>query len=450
MRRNGPLTLTPLLVSAFVSFSALAAEPADSAWPQWRGPGGSGVAGSSELPLDWGLDRNLVWKTEIEGRGHSSPVIWGERIFLTTAIQGDEIPGAVAPIHHLGGEEFKHPDAMGSAFSHTLKVLAIDTTTGSVAWSRTAYEGRMYDDRHKAASYASPSVATDGERIFAYFGSEGIYAYTVDGEPIWDRDIGDIRVAGVGLGTSPVLYQNLVILQADEDEGELSFIVALDKATGEEAWKVDRAVQASWATPVLAGGTAGPVQLVTSGNELVIAYEPETGKEVWRAEGLGANAVHQPLLTDDHVILSSGYPAKVIKAYPLSLRGDMTGSDATTWTYSKGTAYVPSNLLYDGYIYLTNDGGVLTCLDAATGEVVYEGGRTEKASGPYMASLVAAGGRILMVNRDGDATIVKAGPKHEVLSSTTVDEPVYATPAIAGGRVYIRGERHLYALGSSG
>ena len=366
------------------------------------------------------------------------PVVWGDRVFLTTAIQGAEIPGASAPVHTIGGEEFKHPQSMGSEFSHTLKVLGIDVATGEIVWSRTAYEGRVFDDRHQAASYAAPMVATDGQSVFAYFGSEGIYAYTVGGDQLWSKDLGDIATVGVGLGTSPVLYEDLVIIQADEDMGEHSFIVALDKRSGSEVWRVARAVQASWATPVLATGADGRVHMVTSGNDLIVSYDPATGEETWRAKGLESNALRQPLSSGDDVIITTGYPIKVIKAFPLSSRADVTDREVATWSYSKGTGYVPSNLLYDGHLYLTNDGGVITCLDAATGEVIYEGGRAPDAPGPYMASLVGAGGRILMVNRDGDATVIKAGREHEVLASTTID----------GGRVYIRGEKHLYALGA--
>jgi outer membrane protein assembly factor BamB len=445
MTTRRSLTLAAVLAAAICFTSAApAAEPDRGAWSQWRGPGGSGIAAPADVPLEWDAPsgRNIQWKTEIEGRGHSSPVIWGDRIFLTTAVEGELIPGAKAPTHRLDGEEFKHPDALGADRRHTLKVIAIDRTTGAVTWSKVAYDGPMYDDRHKASSYASPTVATDGERVFAYFGSPGLYVYDFAGNLVWNRDVGDIKTIGMGVGTSPVLASGKVFLQADEDEGKESFLVALDAKDGREAWRVSRPIQASWTTPVLVKDPAGVEQLITAGNEWIIAYEPSSGRELWKIEGLASNAIHVPLHADGMVYLTAGYPEKVLKALALESGGK---PPRVAWTYNKSIAYVPSNLLYEGRIYLVNDQGVLTCLDAKTGELVYEGGRAP-AQGYYMASLVAVSGKILMINRDGDGGFVKAGPVHEVVAKNTVDEPVYTTPAIVGDRIYVRGERHLWAI----
>ena len=397
------------------------------------------------VPLEWSETENVVWKTAIEGRGHSSPVVWGDRIFLTTAIEGETIPGAEAPIHFNGGEEFKHPQSMGADKAHTLKVLAIDAKSGEIAWSDTVYEGRVYDNRHEAASYASPTAATDGERVYSYFGSQGVYAHDFAGNQIWSKDLGKIGSVGVGIGTSPVLSDGLLILQADEDEGEKSFILALDGKTGEEVWKKKRALSATWTTPLVVEDASGQAQILTSGVESIISYDPATGEELWRAPGLQANAVHVPMTFGDLAIFSSGYPSKVTTAFPLSSRGEAEA----VWTHKKGTGYVPSNVLYDGLLYLTSDAGVMTCLDPKTGEVVYEGGRVP-VPGTHMASLVAVDGKILMINRDGDAAFIKAGREHEVLASNTIDEGVYATPAITKDRLYIRGLGHLYAIGSGG
>lgn len=436
-----------LLAAAFAAAPAIAAESND--WPGFRGTDGSGIARSGPGPAaDLDLDRHLLWKAKIEGRGHSSPVVSDGKVFLTTAIVGDVIPGARPPEHSFGGQPFKHPQAVDGNRHHTMKVIALDADHGDLLWSHTAYAGRVYDDRHSASSYASPTPVTDGERVYAYFGSEGVYAYTVNGEPVWERDIGNIKTVGLGVGTSPVLHDGLLIILADEDSGDDSFIVALDATTGEEIWKRKRPVQASWATPVLVEHE-GQKQLLTSGYEFVIAYDPEDGSELWRATGLQNNAIHIPMTVDDLAVFTSGYPGKVVFAIPLDSRGDLIGSDEVrAWTYRKGTGYVPSNLLYDGLLYLTNDGGVITCLDARTGEVVYEGGRLP-IRGRYSASMVGGGGRILMVNTDGDAALFRAGREHEVLGSFSVGESVWATPAIVGDRLYIRGSEHLFALGSA-
>ena len=443
-------SLSYLLAATLIAVPILGAEADANDWPGFRGVDGSGIARSGPGPAaDLTLDGNLLWKSKIEGRGHSSPVVSGGRVFLTTAIVGDPIPGAGPPEHTFGGRPFKHPQAVDGDRHHTMKVIALDADQGDLLWSRTAYAGRVYDDRHSDSSYASPTPVTDGERVYAYFGSEGVYAYTMGGEPVWERDIGDIKTVGLGVGTSPVLLDDLLIILADEDSGDDSFIVALDAATGKEVWKREREVQASWATPIVVEHE-GQKQLLTSGNELVVAYDPKNGDELWRAKGLENNAIHIPMTEGDLAVFTSGYPAKISFAIRLDSRGDLTGSDdARVWTYRKGTGYVPSNLLYDGLLYLTNDGGVITCLDARTGEVVYEGGRLP-IRGRYSASMVGGDGRILMVNTDGDAAWFRAGQEHEVLGSFSVGETVWATPAIVGDRLYIRGEEHLFAFGPAG
>ena len=445
LKRPAPAALVAAACLAGAAAGAASNDAND--WPGFRGADGSGIARSGPGPAaDLDLDRNLLWKAKLEGRGHSSPVVAGSRVFLTTAIVGDVIPGAGPPEHTFGGRPFTHPQSVDGNRHHTMKVVALDADHGDLLWSHTAYAGRVYDDRHSESSYASPTPVTDGERVYAYFGSEGVYAYTLDGEPVWERDIGDIKTVGLGVGTSPVLHDGLLIVLADEDSGDDSFIVALDALTGEEVWKRDRPVQASWATPVVVEHD-GQKQLLTTGYEYVIAYDPADGSELWRAKGLENNAIHVPMTVGDLAVFTSGYPAKISFAIRLDSRGDLTGGDAArVWTYRKGTGYVPSNLLYDGLLYLTNDGGVITCLDARTGEVVYEGGRLP-IRGRYSASMVGGGGRILMVNTDGDAALFRAGREHEVLGSFSLGESVWATPAIVGDRLYVRGSEHLFALG---
>jgi outer membrane protein assembly factor BamB len=435
------------LVTASVGSGADPAPASASAerWPAWRGADGQGVANGAGIPLEWSATKNVLWKTALPGRGLSSPVVWGDRIFLTTAIEGEVVPGAEAMPHVLEGKPFVHPDAMGADRHHTFKVLSLDARDGTLLWERTAWEGTPVDSRHKKGSFASPTTVTDGERVYAYFGTEGLYAYDYAGERLWSFEPGVIGTMGVGIGTSPILYRDLVILLCDEEEAQRSFIVGLDRRTGEEVWRTKRPVELSFATPVVVSA-GGRDEMVTSGTQLIIAYDPATGQERWRTKGLESNAVTTPLAGDDVVVFSSGYPSKISVAVRPGGSGDITDTDRVLWRYEKGSAYVPSPILYRGFVYLLTDRGRLTCLDATTGEVRYEGGRLGAS---FMASPVAVDGHLLLTSEEGDTYVVKAGPEFEIVGQNPLDEPVGASAAVAGGRIYIRGHKHLFAIGDA-
>lgn len=428
--------------------AAHALEPAPSheaRWPGWRGTDGQGIVRETGLPLEWSQTKNVVWKTEIPGRGHSSPIVWGDRIFLTTAIEGEVDPTARPVKHILEGEDFTHPDGVGADHKHRFEVMAIEATSGKILWQKTAWQGAPYDTRHRRGSFASPTPVTDGRLVYAYFGAEGLYAYDFTGKLAWKYATGGIATLGVGVGTSPLLYKNLVILLCDEDNGDKSFAAAIDKKTGKEVWRVARQIEVSWATPVIVR-SAGRDEIVTAGSQWILAYDPATGKELWRLKGLASNAVPSPVAGEDVVVLSSGYPEKVAVAVRPGGAGDVTGSDRVLWTYKKGTAYVPSPILYDGYLYLMTDKGLVTCMDARTGEVKYEAARLPVPAS-FMASPVALNGTILLMSQDGDTFVVKAGPQFEVLRTNPLDEPISASAAAAPGRLFIRGEPHLFAIG---
>jgi len=416
-------------------------------WPQWRGPDGSGISDEKNLPTEWSPTKNIKWKVPIDGRSHSSPIVWGNRIFLTTAVEGSAVPGAKA-VNHTGddGKPFLHPDSVGADKKHTFKVICIDRDSGKIVWQSTAWEGTPYDNRHRKSSYAASTPATDGKLVYAFFGTEGLYAYDFKGKLAWKADLGKLGTVGMGTGTSPILFDNLVIVQADEENGAASFIVAVDKNTGKEAWRTPRKVQVSWSTPLLVR-TSKRAELIASGTESVISYDPATGKELWRHKGVESNAIPSPVANNEMVFLVAGFPAKIAMAIKLGQNGDLTGTPNVPWTYAKGTAYVPSPILYGDYLYLTTDRGILTCIDAKTGEVKYEGGRIPIPA-TFTASPVAFEGKILMTSEDGDTFIVKAGPQHEILGTNSVGEPVYASPAIADGRIFIRGEKNLYCIGT--
>jgi outer membrane protein assembly factor BamB len=363
---------------------------------------------------------------------------------LTTAIEGPVVPGAKAVAHIDDGKPYVHPDAVGADRKHWFKVICVDRDTGKIVWDKTAFEGTPYDDHHRKGSFASSTPVTDGKYVFAFFGTEGLYAFDFDGKQIWKADVGKLGTFGMGVGTSPILYDDFLIIQGDEEGGANSFMVAINKLTGKEAWRTARKVQASWATPLLVNH-GKRVEIITAGNEAVVAYDPATGKELWRHKGVESNAIPSPVANNDMVFISAGFPAKVAMAIKLGGNGDL--ADAVVWKYEKGTAYVPSPILIGDYLYLTTDRGILTCIDARTGEIKYEGGRVPIPA-TFTASPIAFDDKILLTSEDGDTFVVKAGPKHEILATNSIAEPVYASPAVADGKIFIRGEKNLYAIGN--
>jgi outer membrane protein assembly factor BamB len=448
MRRESTLPFSALALSlialaSFEPFSTTAAP--GSNWSQWRGGEGTGISTETNVPTEWSVDKNIKWKTPIAGRGHSQPIVWGAKVFLTTDIEGEIVPGAKAVEHKENGQPITHPDSVGANRKHTFKVICVDRNTGKILWEQTAYTGTVYDDRHRKGSYAAPTPATDGNRIYAWFGGEGdgLYCYDFNGKLEWKSAVGKIANYGMGPGSSPVTHENLVILQCDEDEGKNSFIIAIDKKTGKEVWKTPRKVQASWSTPLVVR-SGQRVELITSGNEWIISYDPKTGKELWTARGHGSNAIGTPLAGHGMVFVYAGYPVKKTFAIKLGGSGDVTNSNVA-WQYDKGTAYVPSSILYNDYLYLMSDRGILTCLDARTGKVIYEGGRIPVPA-TFTASPVAFDGKLLLTSEDGDTYIIKAGPKHEVIATNSVGEPVFASPAISDGMIFIRAASNLYCI----
>lgn len=440
-----------LVCAATPSGSQIASKPApgaDTNWPQWRGPGGSGVSTEKNLPTEWSDTKNVQWKTEIPGRGHSSPVIWGSRIFLTTSIEGPVVPGAAAVTHIRRGQTYRHPDSVGGDHSYTIKLVCLDRETGKILWDKTAYEGTVHDDRHRKNTFASATPVTDGKYVWTLFDAEGAYCHDFDGKLVWKTSLGKIAKMGMGNGMSPVLYQNLVILQCDqEDGGPDSFITALDKPTGKPVWRVARTQRKTWATPVLVR-TPQRDELIASGAESTVSYDPATGKELWRSEGVVSHAIPSAVTGHGMVFVSggsSGQP-KLAIAIRLGGSGDLMGPPHVVWKHNKGTAYVPSPILYGDYLYLMTDGGIITCLDAKTGQLKYEGGRVPVPA-TFTSSPVAFEDKILLTSEDGDTFVIKAGPAFEVLRSNSLGEPVYASIAISAGRLFIRGAKHLYCIG---
>jgi outer membrane protein assembly factor BamB len=418
----------------------------DENWPQWRGPDGLGVAAGTNYPEEWGPDKNIAWKTPVEGSGHSSPAIWGNQLFITTAIQGEHVPGRVAPDHLDFNLKpgYLHPDAAGVDYKNTLKVLAYDTRDGKLQWERTAYDGLMYDNKHKKNTYASPTIATDGKLLYAFFEAAGVYAYDLNGTLAWKASVGDIAKAGLGPGTSPVIFEDLLILQCDQEMGTGSAIIALDKKTGKQVWRVDRTTRRSWATPLIVQ-SGGRAELVASGAEMVIGYDPRTGKELWRAPGVQSHPIPSIVAGHGLIFATAGNGAKVAIAIKAGSNGQLKENEGIVWRYNKGTAYVPSPILFGDDLYLMTEAGLITCLDARTGTVKYEGGRPPVATS-FKSSLVAYGDRVLQTSEEGDTFVIRAGAKHEVLRTNSVGEPVWASLAFARDTIFIRGDKHLFAI----
>lgn len=436
-----------ILTLILTSLTGVAAP--DTNWPQWRGPESKGISTEKNLPSEWGTTKNIKWKVPVEGRGHSSPIVWGNKVFITTAIEGDIIPNAKGPMRVEDyGPVGIHPDGVGADRKHTLKVVCYDRDTGKLLWSQTAYDGQVFDYRHRRNTYASGTPATDGKYVFAYFSSEGLYAYDYNGKLIWKADMPKIGTASVGSGTSPILYGDYVIVQCDDDlqKGKASFIAAYDKKTGKQVWRTARDINITWSVPIVIQ-TKTRAELIASANETIISYDPKTGKELWRTKGLESNAVPTPVTNGEMVVVVSGYPTKITKAIKLGGSGELKETELP-WTYNKGSAYVPSPILYENYVYLMTDRGILTCIDVNTGKVVYEGGRIPIPAS-FTASPVAFDGKILLTSEDGDTYIIKAGAKYEVMGTNSLDEPVYASPAIASGMIFIRGEKNLYCISNS-
>ncbi len=421
----------------------LAALALQADWIGFRGPNASGVTTLKNLPSKWSDKENIAWRTDIAGLGFSSPVIVGRKIFVTTAIKGDKVEGVTPRKHQYPGQksaDFVHPQTTDADRLHDLKILCIDADTGKVIWERTSYSGKVFDGRHTSNSYASPTVVSDGRNAYAWFESQGMYAYDFDGKLLWKTSLGGINTLNLGPGSSPLLVDDIIIVQCDQDDGKESFIAGISKKDGKIAWKTPRANGSSWSTPTLIE-VNGQKQVIALAQETVAAYDPKTGKQLWQAPGIGGVSANTPLYGHGLLFLSTGYPVKRI----MVIKPDAPPEQKLVWKYDKGTAYVPSALLYGDYYYTIGDNGAMTCFDAKTGEIKYEAKRMPKP-GRYMSSPFAFDGKILISSTDGDTFVIKAGPEFELLQTNSVGEPIHASFAPDGDSLYLRTDSALYRI----
>ncbi len=434
MLRFLPLLVIPLLLSA-------ASDPAQ--WPKWRGPAETGVA-SGPAPTEWTDSKNVAWKAQIPGRGHSSPVIWGDLIFLTTAVptvplaaQGDA-PGS-------GGGGGRGPGGgYASGVEHKFLALAINRKTGKTVWEKTLLTATPHEGYHfRYGSFASNSPVTDGNLVYTFFGSRGLYALDMKGNLVWQKTFGKLRMRlAFGEGTPTVLDGDRLLLNFDQEDS--SYLLVLDKKTGKEIWKVERDEPSSWSPPAVTT-VAGRKQIIVAATNKVRAYDYETGKLIWQCGGLGTNVIPAPIFHNNSVIVMSGHRDPNRMAIKLGRDGDLTGTDAVLWQNTKGNSYTPSPVLHDGRLFFVTDNGILSAIDASSGAQLYQ----ERLPGTYSlkSSLVAANGNLYISTEQGDILVVKMGDKFEVVSVNKMgDEFFIATPAIADGEIYIRGRNTLYCV----
>jgi len=422
------LALAALLMVALVALLAAVPMQAEQHyWGHWRGPDNTGAAPSADPPVEWSESSNVRWKVPVPGRGSSSPVVWGDRVFVTTAVSESGRTAEGVP--------------------HRFMVMAFDRATGEVAWERVAREEAPHEAAHRQnGTFASASPVTDGEVLIASFESRGIYAYDLDGNLLWQKDLGDKLMRNqFGEGSSPALYGDTLVHVWDHIGGQ-SFVVGLDKSTGEELWRTDREEIDTWATPLVVE-VNGRAQAIVPAMERVESYDLETGEVVWETEGLTMNVIPSPVYEDGLAILMSGYRGNSLKAIDLTrASGDITGTDAIVWTYDRDTPYVPSPLLYDGTLYmLKSNNGILTVFDARSGETHYELQRLEGIDEVF-SSPVGAAGRVYITSRDGDTLVLRHGDTYEVIGSNRLDDGFDASPAIVGGEIYMRGYQYLYCI----
>jgi outer membrane protein assembly factor BamB len=411
-------------------------------WGQWRGPLGSGEAPRADPPTVWDEGTHVRWKTPLPGRGQSSPVVWGDRVYLTTAIAHGAPEEAAAEHDHARGAH----DNMAARQRLRFVVLALDRADGSVVWQREVRDLLPHASTHKSASWAPGSVATDGERIVAFFGSAGLFGLDVAGKLLWQVDLGDMQVKhGHGEGSSPALHGDTVVVNWDH-EGP-SFIAAFDKRTGKELWRTAREEATSWSSPLIVEHEGKP-QVVVAATRRVRSYALADGALIWECGGLSGNVVATPVAADGLVHVANSYETRAMLAIRLEgARGDITGTDRVAWTRDRDTPYVPSPVLYDGALcFLKHYQGVWSCVDAADGSPRYGPVRLPGIRNVY-ASPVAAAGRLYVVDLDGNAVVLGHGGRLELLARNRLDESIAASPAIAGDELFLRGERSLYCLG---
>jgi outer membrane protein assembly factor BamB len=408
-------------------------------WAQWRGPQGNGVAATADPPMTWSEEKNIRWKTALPGVGNSSPIVWGDRVFLTTGIPGGE---EVEPT--AGRRPGEHDNTL-KVRKNKFVVLALDRTDGRILWQTTVRDQVPHEARHNTGSFASASPLTDGERVFAFFGSHGLYCLDWNGKVLWERDLGDMHTKhGHGEGSSPVLHGDTLVVNWDH-EGP-SFVAAFDKHSGEERWRQQRDEPTSWSSPHVVVHEGSP-QLVIAAANRIRSYKLTNGDLIWECGGLSHNVVAGPVSDDGILVAGSSYEKQAIMGIRLAgASGDITGTKQRIWMKRRDTPYVPSLLLHEGLVYyLRHYQGVLSCLDIKTGEEIYARARFPGIRNVY-SSPVAAKNRIYLTSLDGTTVVFTVGANPRVLARNQLDESFSASAALVGNELFLRGVKSLYCI----
>ncbi|MHC5112328.1 MAG: PQQ-binding-like beta-propeller repeat protein [Planctomycetota bacterium] len=444
--------LSGLIIALAANSLTLAQAPTPTAratanWPHWRGPLENGNAPQADPPLNWSEKKNITWKIDLPGRGHATPIIWDNQIFLTTAIPyGEKLSHQEVHDHHHDHEhDHGAHDNFENVYRQRFDVIAIDRNTGNTIWQKTVSDTLPHEGTHVTGSWASNSSVTNGKHLYAYFGSRGLYCMDFQGNVIWQKQFGQMKTRhGHGEGSSPAIAGNNIIVNWDH-EGD-SFITALDKTTGQEKWRKPRKEMTSWSSPHVLEHN-GQTQVIISATDRTRAYNADNGDVLWECAGLSRNVVASPVSGDGMVYFANSYDWQAIMAVRLDkARGDITGTDAIAWKRDRHTPYVPSPLLYgDNLYYLKHNQGFLTCLDAATGKLHYDRQRLEEIDRVF-ASPVAASGRIYIASRNGNTIVIENGPQFRTLALNTLDDSFSASPVIVNSELYLRGDNSLYRI----
>lgn len=438
-----------LSLALLISGSLFVQAQNSSNWPQWRGPLDTGVALPGNPPTEFGESLNLKWKTAIPGKGHATPIVWGDHIILLTAVPKDPKPVAEKKEEAEGAEGGGRRGMSGTKTDqvHQFKVISVDKNSGKINWETTVKEEVPAESTHELGSWASNSPVTDGEHIYAYFGSRGLFCLDFEGNILWERDWGQMeKVMSFGEGSSPGLYKDRIAIQWDH-EGD-SFIEVMDTKTGKKIWNAARDEGTSWASPLILE-VGDKVQVITSATSKVRSYDLETGDIVWESTGLTRNVIPNPIYGDGILYVMSGYRGTALQAIDLAnAKGDITGTEAILWQYNENTPYTPCPVLMDGYLYfLRANNGALTCLDAKTGEVKYS---VEKVEGitSIFSSPTGADGKLYIAGTEV-VVVVKAGPVFEIMATNTLDDTFHASPVVIGDNLFLRGFKSLYCFAAN-